>query len=385
MTIAFFTNFINHHQVHVADELYKLTGYKYYFVATMDVPEVFLKSGYPDLRDKPYLIKAYESKEQWNYALELARSVDVMMNCGAPLEFEKERLKLNKLTFEVHERWLKRGILNLLSPRLIKAQYYYHTRWYNKQFYHLNSSAFCTNDFDFLHSFKNRCFKWGYFTEVPDFNIEKKSTHLTTRILWVARMLPLKHPSMVVKLAKSLMAKGYDFEINMIGIGIEFNHVEQLIKQLGVGNNVHLLGNKPNKEVLGLMREHDIFLFTSDKQEGWGAVLNEAMSNGCVPVASHVIGSVPFLIENKKNGMIFKSEDDNSLLKNVEYLINNPNLRSQMSIRAYETLHNLWSPKNAALSFFNLAKSMLANEPSPAVEGPCSVASTLNLENLIDE
>lgn len=39
MTIAFFSNFLNHHQVHVADELYQLTNGKYIFVEVMEMPE----------------------------------------------------------------------------------------------------------------------------------------------------------------------------------------------------------------------------------------------------------------------------------------------------------------------------------------------------------
>ena len=35
------------------------------------------------------------------------------------------------------------------------------------------------------------------------------------------------------------------------------------------------------------MERADIFLFTSDYKEGWGAVLNEAMNARCAIVAVH--------------------------------------------------------------------------------------------------
>lgn len=47
-------------------------------------------------------------------------------------------------------------------------------------------------------------------------------------------------------------------------------------------------------EVRSYMEKADIYLFTSDFNEGWGAVLNESMNSGCAVVASHAIGSVPF-------------------------------------------------------------------------------------------
>jgi glycosyltransferase involved in cell wall biosynthesis len=52
------------------------------------------------------------------------------------------------------------------------------------------------------------------------------------------------------------------------------------------------------------MEAADIFLFTSDFNEGWGAVLNESMNSACAVVASHAIGSVPFLLKDGENGFI---------------------------------------------------------------------------------
>ena len=77
------------------------------------------------------------------------------------------------------------------------------------------------------------------------------------------------------------------------------------IKKQGLENHVHLLGKMPNGEVMEAMRSHHIFCFTSDKNEGWGAVLNEAMSSGCCPVSSIATGSTPYLIKDGVNGFSF--------------------------------------------------------------------------------
>lgn len=78
---------------------------------------------------------------------------------------------------------------------------------------------------------------------------------------------------------------------------------------MNVGDCVSLIGNMPNDEILALMQKSHIFIFTSDRNEGWGAVLNEAMSNGCAVVASNMIGAAPYLIKQGENGYIFKSGD----------------------------------------------------------------------------
>ena len=135
-------------------------------------------------------------------------------------------------------------------------------------------------------------------------------------------------------------------------------------------------GNLPNDEILQQMRIHNIFIFTSDRHEGWGAVLNEAMSNGCAVVASNRIGSVPFLLKNKVNGLIFKSGDIDSLFSNVKCLMDNPDQVEIYARNAYHTMSTEWSPQNAALSLINLI-DVIENENLKQYEkqdGPCSWA-----------
>lgn len=188
----------------------------------------------------------------------------------------------------------------------------------------------------------------------------------------------LKHPEMPVKLAKRLKDNGYDFHIDMFGSGEELSSTKQLAKSLDVNDKVSFCGNLPNEEILEQMRQHEIFLFTSDRNEGWGAVLNESMSNGCAVVASNLIGSVPFLIQDGKNGMIFMSEDLDSLEKKVLYLLNNPSKRIEIAKNAIFSMRNIWSPKNAAKNFFELVEAIKTkNRELIPEDGPCSRAERI--------
>ena len=82
-----------------------------------------------------------------------------------------------------------------------------------------------------------------------------------------------------------------------------------------------MLGAMPPEEVRRHMEKADIYLFTSDFNEGWGAVLNESMNSGCAVVASHAIGSVPFLIKNGENGLIYENGNQLDLEKQVLRLL----------------------------------------------------------------
>lgn len=380
MTIVFFSNFINHHQANVADELYRLTNYNYTFVELCPIYDWLLKGGYSDLSSRSYVLQAWKSKENMNKAMQLLYSSDVVMfGCPESLPYEVMRAKTGKLTIDVSERWLKRGWLNLASPRLLKFFWNYYTVFAHQNVYKLCSSAFACGDHYKLHSFNDRCYKWGYFTKIDQFltveDLAGVSTSETLHsLMWCARFLKWKHPELPIKMALRLKQSGYKFILDMYGSGVELENTKRLVKQLGVEDVVTFKGNMPNEDILKAMREHEIFLFTSDKNEGWGAVANEAMSNGCTVVASNSIGSVPFLIRDGENGCIFESRNLDSLCKKVEFLLDNPEKRKVISQNAYCTMRDVWSPHNAASNLIKLVEDLQNGRGTSIKEGPCSKA-----------
>lgn len=377
MKIAFFSNYLNHHQTLLSDELYKLTNGDYHFIETMDIPEFRRKIGYKDYSSKPYCVQAWKNAEEAGKADRICKEADVVLFIPSTAHYGIIAAKSGKICFEVGERWLKKGLVNFLSPRLLKNIWYYYTVFRKKKVFRLCNSAFAANDVYRMQTYKNRCYKWGYFTEVNDLDIESvinSRDNGQIKIMWCARFLDWKHPELPVKMASRLNKKGYDFHINMFGDGNCIETTKQLATKLDVNEQISFKGNIPNDEILPSMREHDIFIFTSDKNEGWGAVANEAMSNCCAIVASDMIGSIPFLVKDGENGCIFKSEDVESLTEKVEWLINNPEDRKRLAINGYHTMKNLWSPTNAAKNLLQLIDDIKKGHDTTILEGPCSKA-----------
>lgn len=381
MFVVYFSNFLNHHQKPVADQLFAILGTSFTFVETVPMADSFKQSGYTDYSNEKYVLRAWESERNKSKAVELAKTADVALFGGPDvLYLEVIRARSgNKLSFDVSERWLKKGLLNLLSPRIIKSLYYYHTIFKYKPFYKLCASSFAAKDQYCLLTYRGRCFKWGYFTKVDDYEIQKQrqensASDITPHIMWCARFLRWKHPELPVKLAARLKSKGYRIVVDMYGNGKELERTKSLSAKLDVRDIVNFYGNRPNDEILKEMRNHNIFLFTSDRNEGWGAVLNEAMSNGCTVVGSNQIGSVPYLINDGINGCIFKSECLDSLEEKVEYLLNNPVECKSMARNAYIKLKQIWSPENAARNLLTLIDDLNHGRESSIKDGPCSKA-----------
>jgi len=370
------------------DEFHRLLGDDFRFVATLPRNEKELKGGL-DYSTRPYCILAGESDSANAEAMKLALDADVCVFGACSQVFSVARAKHNPhgLSFEMGERWLKHGCLTIGSSvfRQWIMNYY---RYYRKaNFYKLCCSAFAAGDDDKIYAYRNRHYKWGYFTQVENNVVETTSPDVSmkrkVKILWCARFLSWKHPELVIGLAAKLKKAGYDVAIDMYGDeGNVALHdkpyrrkdLEALIDKLGVADVVTLKGSRPNSEILRAMQDGDMFLFTSDYLEGWGAVANEAMANGCVLVASDAIGSTPYLVKHKETGMIFRSCDLDSLYEQVKYLLDNPDACKRISKAGRESMVKLWSPANAAKSLLQLIEDLKAGRETSIKEGPCSIA-----------
>ena len=185
-----------------------------------------------------------------------------------------------------------------------------------------------------------------------------------------------KRPEQAVEIAKQLKKDGYEFSLDIIGSGEQKNFIVSLIKKYHLEYLVRLLGTMSPDKVRDHMEEANIYLFTSNRREGWGVVLNEAMRSGCAVVAAHSIGSVPFLINNGKNGFIYRDNDIDIMYGYVKLLMDNPDLRKKLGEQAYFTMRDIWNPKIAAKRIIAASEKLLNNEDISAMydDGPCSKA-----------
>ena len=377
MKLIYYSIKLNHHQVYVADELFALLGSDFVFVELKNINEN--KGCLEDYRSRPYLLCSWVSETSFKKAMNLALNADVCIFGGTEsLPFMKSRMERDLLSFYMSERWLKRGIYNIISPNLLKVYIdYWYRGWNQKPMYSLCCSAFAKNDFKRLKIFGGKCFKWGYFSKANKHNCETSEFREKinrTNIMWCGRFLSWKHPELVILLAVRLKKNGYNVNINMYGDGPCLDVVKKLISQENVSDMVTLNGSFSNDKIIAAMRHHDIFLFTSDKNEGWGVVANEAMSNNCCIVASDEIGSIPYLVKPGRNGMVFRSNSISSLYEQVKFLLDNPIERKRIANRGRETMVKFWNPANAAKSLLTLIEDIKAGRESSIAEGPGSKA-----------
>ena len=376
MKIIFISNYFTHHQRPLSDQFASIPGIDFTFLETERMSRERLDGGwsishpdyveYVDMNDSEAIIF-------WENRISEA---DVVIAGSCPTFLLKKRDHKKKLTFCYSERLFKSNL------RLLKWFVYARRAHKLKGSYMLCASAYTASDYNLLGYYRGRCFKWGYFPEVKRYeNVENiimkkgKNGEKKLSILWVGRLIGWKHPEAAIYVAKRLKEEKVEFSMIIIGIGPLQYKIENLIKNNKLENEVSLLGAMKPENVRDYMEASDIFLFSSDRNEGWGAVLNESMNSACAVVASHEIGSVPFLVKDGVNGLIFKDRDWGDMYKKVLFLALNPDKRKEMGINAYKTITKTWCAEQGVKRLLQLINVLMNGEYIVFREGPCASAS----------
>lgn len=395
MLICFVSNYINHHQIPFCNamcELLKgLPGENaFLFLQTEEMAEERRTMGWQAGERPDYVRCWYEEPE---VCQKLVRDADVVLFGGCDDEsYIAGRLQAGGPVVRISERLYKTGQWKAISPRGLIKKYHDHTRYRNAPVYLLCAGAYVASDFRIIHAYGGKRYRWGYFPETRRYDpaelfAGKSAPDAAPAILWAGRFLDWKHPELAVETAHYLSGQGLDFHMDIIGGGELAATVEQLIDRYGLQEKVTLCGYRTPREVRTAMERADIYLFTSDRQEGWGAVMNEAMNSGCAVVADHLIGAAPYLIRQGENGFLYDDRRREQLFARAEQLVRDAELRRRLGTAAYHTIADTWNAENAARELLRLCRrEHLLPQPDgmPQAEtdhvpadGPCSPAPVL--------
>ena len=371
MKVVFLSAFFNHHQKYLSDALAARCDYTY--IATTRIPEERIRLGYGMDCVPDYVCQYEEDPERAESRL---KEADVVIKGSAPEGLVRQCIRRGQPVFRYSERPLKiGGQWHKYLPRLVK--WHWQNPW-GKPIYMLCASGYTAPDYARFGLFRGKAFRWGYFPEVkryPAFRdmIEAKEP---ASILWAGRFLSWKHPDDALQAMNRLKPDFPDLRLTFIGTGEMEQTLRKLVLDLGLEHNVSFLGSMKPEEVRSHMEKASVFLFTSDRQEGWGAVVNEAMNSGCAVIASDAAGSVPYLIRDGENGIVYRSGDVEMLTEKIRYLLENPEEASRQGTGAYETMVTLWNAETAAERFLQMADAAVHGLDMNQLydSGPCSPA-----------
>lgn len=388
-SIVFVSNYINHHQIPFCNAMNRLLKGNFTFVQTEPMEEERVRMGWHEAERPEYVRLFYQEEEDCR---KLIADSDVVLFGGTDDEsYIRERLKSGLPVIRISERLYKTGQWKAVSPRGLVKKYRDHTRYRNAPVYLLCAGGYVASDFHIIKSYPGKMFCWGYFPEKKRYNVEEllaRKGYGKDRIpclLWAGRMIHWKHPELAIQTAGYLKEKNLQFHMDIIGDGELRPRMQELAERLELGDCVTFLGYQSPEAVRGYMEKADIFLFTSDRQEGWGAVANEAMNSACVLIADHMIGAVPFLVKNGGNGLVYEDGKGEHLFSLTERVVKDRIYCRQLARKAYETIEKVWNAENAAGQLLKLTEGILGSGAGPEEAGkaapalrPCAPAPALS-------
>jgi len=373
MRIAYFSSVLNHHQISFCDAMYRIHGDDFTFVSTMDIEQQRIALGYK-LYTRPYNLLMHISDENKKQAEVLFQEADVVILGVMLEEWLQTRLKKGKITFLHKERLFKQKPSLYWRTRcllFVMREYWPHR---NKSFYMLAASAYSLEDYRSLGFFSGKAFAWGYFPPFIEQDIEQlkmKKQGDELRLFWAGRTLNWKKPQYALYVAEHLRKQGVRFHLNMAGNGPLDEQLRKMVDDLKLNDCVTLMGALPPERIRECMDEANIYLFTSNREEGFGAVLTEAMNSGCAIVASETAGGTNLLITDRHDGLVYHQDSLNELIRLVDELCGNRKYTDALGRNAYMTIRDMQNASVAAERFSAVVQAMYDKTEIPAyADGP---------------
>lgn len=195
---------------------------------------------------------------------------------------------------------------------------------------------------DYLWYYKMWSKKWdvipfGYCTKWVERTIPSPSEK-KIKLLFVGSLSKRKNVKLVIDaLSKLSEDKQQQIDFGIIGSGEEEFLLKNSIEDLK--SNIVFYGKMPIEKVSFLMQEHDVLILPS-KHDGWGAVVNEALTLGLYVICSDKCGAKS-LLSNSQLGKIFSSDDSYELAKVIEKLPSISELRNTIPYRIEWSRNNI--------------------------------------------
>lgn len=122
------------------------------------------------------------------------------------------------------------------------------------------------------------------------------------RLLSVAQLMPHKGLDIALEALASLKTPR-SWRLSVVGSGFQRQQLHHLSQKLGIEKRVEFVGTKPNEKIFDLMANSDYVLLPS-RFDGWGAVVNEALSCGTPVICSDHCGAKDLLAESWRGEIV---------------------------------------------------------------------------------
>lgn len=147
-------------------------------------------------------------------------------------------------------------------------------------------------------------------------------TKRTTDLVMFARFTEQKNHKLAVEIFEKIVRKNENFRAYLYGVGPLKETIKELVKDKNLTQNVLIKDSLPNSEIPKILSNAKISFLCSVWEMKSIAII-EALSSGCVMVASNCVGNRT-IIDDGKNGFLVANDSVDNYVKLIDDIINNP-------------------------------------------------------------
>ena len=147
------------------------------------------------------------------------------------------------------------------------------------------------------------------------------------RLLFVGRLAAVKGLPVLFEAIAQLRQDRPNIILTIAGDGPDREKLLQQAKELGIEENIRILGYQSQSQVRQLLTQTDVFVMSSFA-EGVPVVLMEAMAAGLPVVATRVAG-IPELVEDGVSGFLVPPGEATELAERIAALLDDEDLRTR--------------------------------------------------------
>jgi glycosyltransferase involved in cell wall biosynthesis len=187
-----------------------------------------------------------------------------------------------------------------------------------------------------------------YYTS--DIRIEPNTINFNediTKFLYIGELSERKGIKKLLNACSKI--KTENWKVTIVGSDKSNGEYLELSKKLNLQNKITFTGVIPHDKIIKFYKDSHVFVFPS-KFDGWGAVLNEAVSYGLPIISTNETSSSFTLV--KDNGFIINAGDISELSNAMKEYINNKELIIEHSNNSKKLSH-ICTPKANVERFIN--------------------------------
>lgn len=189
------------------------------------------------------------------------------------------------------------------------------------------------------------------YAELPVRDLKENEKVTILFMAWVTRNKGIYE---LIEAAKMLRKEKLNFKVIIAGKGEDYEKIKKDLKSADLMGEVELRGWVLGGEKLMLLAESDIFVLPT-YFDGYPNSLMEAMASGKACIATNV-GSIPDMLNNMQTGILIDKKNHHQLFQGLKTLINSPELRKEMSLKARKHVKETNSISSGISKFQNLFK-----------------------------